>query len=60
MGGGGRGGGAQEGGARLGLELARQLEGVTQAQVPRAGGRVSRDDALALDGFLLAPRRRSR
>jgi len=46
VGGGGRGGGAQEGGARLGLELARQLEGVPEAQVPRAGGRVSRDDVL--------------
>ena len=46
MGGGGRDGGAQEGGARLCLELAGQLEGVAEAQVPRAGGRVSGDDVL--------------
>ena len=46
MGGGGRGRGAQEGGARLCLELTRQLEGVSEAQVSRAGGRVSGDDVL--------------
>ena len=40
VGGGGRGWGTHEGRARFCLELARQLEGVAEAQVSGAGGRV--------------------